>query len=227
MKNFTFILLVSLIYGISFSPVLGQHKFSLSLSTAPTYQLLDSRSIITIPDVNGGPASPVEIHTQRTGLGYLVGLMARYAFSDRFSVSTGLWSNRLHYRTPTIATTPDLTTNPNNVQIIATASNTYAYQIPLLISYQLPGKRLSPYFSAGALITFPSVVSFEGGGTYRAANRKVYVYPTLGAGISYQLNAHFSIIAQPTFTYILPNGTFVSYSNYQIGVQTQLVYTLR
>lgn len=210
------------------NPVFGQNKFSFSIIAAPHYTYINTKSTLLLPDLANSAAipaatMPVDIHSQQKGGGYSVGVMARYEFSPHFSISTGIRLNHDHFKQPTITTNPDLTLNPNGIQVVGSPSNRRNYQIPLLINYQSSTKRLSPYFSAGAYINFPYTTIYSEG-TATLPNQKIHLYPTLGAGIMYRLSDHLSLITQPTFMYILPRGTYISYQYYQLSLQTQLLY---
>jgi hypothetical protein len=202
--------------------VSAQGRFSLSVSAAPNYRYASTHFSSTFSITNGG--MPVDVHIRQNGQVYSLGIMARYMLSKHFSVATGIWRNYTNYQLPTITTIPDLSANPNDPQIIGIASHKRNYQLPVLISYQSSLSRLSPYFSIGGLVNFPSITVFENGNTGKTPNQDTRVYPTVGAGIIYQVSDKFSLIAQPTFTYLLPNGTFINYLNYQLGLQTQLMY---
>ncbi|MBK5646947.1 MAG: hypothetical protein I4N51_07450 [Acinetobacter sp.] len=214
--------LIWVVYLLTPAPVLAQDKFSISLSAAPSYRYASTHFSSTFSVINGG--MPVDVRIRQSGQVYSLGIMARYMLSKHFSIATGIWRNYISYQLPTITTIPDLSANPNDPQIIGIASHKRNYQLPVLISYQSSFNRLSPYFSVGGLVDFPSITVFENGDTGKTPNQDTRVYPTVGAGIIYQVSNKFSLIAQPTFTYFLPKGTFINYLNYQVGLQTQLMY---
>jgi hypothetical protein len=222
MKFIVCVILIWTVYLVSLKSVLGQGKFSLSLSGAPNYGYTSTHFSSTFPMINGG--MPLDIRIRQTTQIYTVGLMARYAISNQFSIATGIWRNYSSYQLPTITTIPDQAANPNDPQIIGTASHKRNYQLPVLVNFQSSAKRLSPYFSVGGLVDFPAVTVFENGSTGKTPNQNIRVFPTIGAGIIYQLNDQFSLVAQPTFTYILPSVTYIDYQNYQLGLQLQLMY---
>lgn len=211
-----------IMYLLVSEPVLAQGKFSLSLSAAPNYRYASTHFSSTLSSINGG--MPVDVRIRQDGQVYSLGIMARYTLSKHFSAATGIWRNYTNYQLPTITTVPDLSANPNDPQIIGIASHKRNYQLPLLINYQSSLSRLSPYFSIGGLVDFPSITVFENGNTGKTPNQDTRIYPTVGAGVIYQVSNKFSLIAQPTFTYFLPKGTFIDYLNYQLGLQTQLMY---
>jgi hypothetical protein len=138
---------------------LGQGKLSLSLQVSPHYTAAKTNFISEIPVfLNGSSAinvTPVDVKLRQTGQGYSVGVMARYTASDNLSFSTGVLINRTSYRAPVLVTNPDLSADPNGIQIEGIATTKRNYQIPLLINYQSSAKRLSPYFSAGGVVNFP------------------------------------------------------------------------
>ncbi|CAN5361484.1 hypothetical protein BH09BAC4_BH09BAC4_09820 [soil metagenome] len=225
MRSTLFLIGIWSILVVKHNQVFGQNKFSYSISAAPIYTYIRTNSTINLPEFVGNSSTltfmDVNTDIRQTGQGYSVGLMARYEFSTHFSISTGIRLNHYKANEATITTNPDVTSS-SNPQIIVEANKRRNYQIPLLINYQSSTKRLSPYFSAGVLINFPYVTIYDGG-TFTRPNQKIELYPTLGAGILYRFNDHFSLIAQPTFSYILPSRTYISYQYYQLSLQTQLL----
>ncbi|RIV23348.1 hypothetical protein DYU11_10095 [Fibrisoma montanum] len=204
--------------------VVGQGKLSLSLSASPTFQYSKTEQTVLVPiTTNGQPvtAQPVDFRAERTGWGYSVGLLARYNLTARFSFSTGILLNRVRYNVPTIST------NPANVPFTLIATSQRNYQIPVTINYLTSGKRLSPYVSAGGLFALPSVTIFENGEKSKFPNQDIHIHPMLAAGLAYRLSNQLSVIAQPTFAYILPQQSFSRYQNYQVGLQAQVLYTVR
>lgn len=207
--------------SLFYAPVFGQSNLSLSLSAAPHYDFSSIKRTDYFPDSKSGVAIPVDWTSRQTGQGYSVGLMAHYAFPPRWSLSTGLWLNHTYYKAPVI------TTNPA-VLISSGATRQRNYQIPLLVNYQSATRRLSPYFSAGTLFSFPAITFFSGSDNPgKFGNRRVRVVPAVAAGLHYRLNAHLSLSAQPMLSYYLPNSKEITYYNsYRLSVQTQLVYKL-
>ncbi len=48
----------------------------------------------------------------------------------------------------------------------------------------------------------------------------------IGAGIAYRFSDHLSLVAQPTLQYnIRPKPSYVYYHDYQLSLQTQLLYS--
>ncbi|CCH53581.1 hypothetical protein BN8_02688 [Fibrisoma limi BUZ 3] len=204
--------------------VVGQGKLSLSLSASPTFQYSKTEQTILVPTVIIGQSAtvqPVDFRAEQKAWGYAVGLQARYNLTTRFSVSTGIILNRAGYNVPTISTIPV------NVPFTVIATRQRNYQIPVTINYQTSGKRLSPYVSAGGLLALPSVTIFENGAKGKFSNQNIRVHPMLAAGLAYRLSNQLSVIAQPTFAYILPQQSFSRYQNYHVGLQAQVLYTLR
>lgn len=222
MKSFIHVILLWTAYSISCKSAIGQSKLSLSLSTALSYRFARTHFSSTSTTVNGG--MPVDVRFRQTSQIYSVGLLAHYAITNRFSIVTGIRRNYTNNQLPTITTIPDLSANPNNSQIIGIATHMRNYQIPVLVNFQTSTNRLSPYFSGGGLVDFPSIRVFDNGSKTKTPNQTVHIYPSLGAGIIYQINGILSLIMQPTLTYILPDGSFINYQNYQWGVQAQLMY---
>ncbi|WP_373330794.1 hypothetical protein [Salmonirosea aquatica] len=53
---------------------------------------------------------------------------------------------------------------------------------------------------------------------------KIRFHPILAAGADYRLNEHFDLSVQPTFLYYLPYRKVMTYKNYQLGLQGQVLY---
>lgn len=225
MKNplHIFILLITCLG--CFNPVLGQSKFSVGIVAAPTFNYVNTELTHNLPGENGS-LIPVDFHSKSSGYGYSVGVLAKYGFSSRLSVATGLLLNNVNYREPTVTTSPDLNALPlpYDFQLYTPTSTTRSLQVPLLINYRTSSKRLSPYLSAGALTTLYSTTIFEGNQGSDNTIEKIQFHPTLAAGIDYRINERFSLIVQPTFVYYLPYKKVIVYKNYQLGSQGQVVY---
>lgn len=148
--------------------------------------------------------------------------MGHYALTTNWSVSTGFWYNR--------SSTDGIF--PFAPGSIPARYITRILQIPLLLNYRSSQKRLSPYFSAGALASFlqPTIFRPESGSGLDDAkvrfDQSVKYRAVLGAGISYQLNPHLSFIAQPLLIWnFKPSSNYTHFVSYQLNGQTQLVYS--
>lgn len=223
MKNSLYILAIFSL-GL-LNPILAQSKLSVSINAAPTFHYVNTEFTSNLPGENGSVV-PVDFHSKVNGYGYVVGVLANYGFSKRLSVATGLWLNQVNYRKPTVTTDPGLNTLPlpYDLQLRSLPSTTRSLQVPLLLNYRISSKRLSPYFSAGALTTLYSTMTLEGSKGSKNTVDKILLHPVLAAGVDYRLNERFSLIVQPTFVYYLPYEKTLSYKNYQLGLQGQVLY---
>ena len=209
--------LINIVILSLLSPTFGQSKFSVSAVASPNFHYLNTKFTQILPD-GSGAIKPFDVHVKQNGSGYSAGVAVNYRFSKQWSVATGILLNSVGYQEPTVST------NPNGVQFLTIASTERSFQVPLTINYRTSIKRLSPYLSAGALTSVHSVRIFEGSSKSSNMIEKLRPHPMLGVGLDYQLNHHISLIAQPTFVYFLPYEKAISYKNYQIGLQAQLLY---
>ena len=205
-------------------PAFGQSKLSVSVSASPVYRYINTESSIYLPNEKGGSPTLYDVHARLNGKGYAIGLVAYYHFSSQWSLSTGLLFNQTKLEAPAITTNPDLTASPDGLQFQLFTNTVRSFQVPLMLNYRASAKRLSPYFSIGALTSVYSTNDLDDSGKSQNTVDKVRPQPTLGAGIDYRLNNHFSLIVQPRFVYFLPYGKVISYKNYQMGLQVQLLY---
>ena len=212
MKRILCVLLVWMNGFLCLNAAHGQGKFSMSITGTPFYRYARTERSTYFPWLNGGSAIPVDIHVRQSGVGYSLGAMVRYSLSTQWSVSSGVWFNHIAYKQPTISTSPSQT-------VLFTDTRSRNFQVPLLANCELSSKRISPYFSGGVVLSLPSNVIWPDGSTFKNADKRVRLYPTLGAGVLYHLSADASLIAQPSLTYILPIGNYTTYKNYQFGFQ--------
>jgi hypothetical protein len=201
----------------------AQDKFSLSISGAPAYSYSNIRQNFIIVPGDGSEAIVLpDFATKTKGYSYTVGVMGKYEFVPRWSVATGVW---MSYNR----------TNPPNLppyvpaDLLVGQSHQRNVQIPMLVNFQSSTRRLSPYFSAGALLSFrsPTYLNIGNGQEIRLIIDKhsVAVVPTIGVGAIYRMSNHLSLSVQPTFNYYLPQGTYSSYFSGRASLQTQLFYT--
>ena len=223
MRNSFIVFLIGMSGLISLRPAFGQSKLSVSISASPVYRYINTQYRTYLPDGKGGSPALYDVHARQNGNGYAMGLMAHYNFSNKWSLSTGLFLNQTKLDAPTITTNPDLTASPNGPQFLLLSTTVRSFQVPLSVNYRTSTKRLSPYLSVGALTSVYSVSIYEGGLKSQNTVKEIRPNPTLGAGIDYRLNDHFSLIVQPTFVYFFPYGKFISHKSYQMGLQAQLL----
>lgn len=155
-------------------------------------------------------AVPTQIQASGYNTVSSLGLTFRYYFNSRWDVSVGgLYSrNTDHIKTPQSPYSESATFTSKNVQV------------PVLVSYRLTTHRLSPYFSAGALLT-KSITFTEA---------LIKTDAVIAAGLDYRFDSGLSLVLQPTASYgFTPpvSDTFRPYVNYRsnsLGVQTQLIW---
>ncbi|MBN8824540.1 MULTISPECIES: outer membrane beta-barrel protein [unclassified Spirosoma] len=218
MKTLTFLL-----FMVGVAPAFAQGKWALSVHLAPTYTHNDSK--ITAGGGLNPPLPVSEFVIKSNGLSYSLGVSARYAFSPKWSVTTGIWASH-------IATSKtDLVQDGIPYTIRYTYNHPFSnfYSAPLLINYQVSTKRLSPYISLGTTFGFrrKSYVDLTGNGDYVAVKigKPVVVTPLVGVGVLYNLTEHMTLIAQPTIQYdVESHSNYDYYHAYSLSLQTQLMY---
>lgn len=216
MKSMPFLLTLLLVSVGSVSTVFGQSKFSVSTSFAPFYNYVRSEQRLILSDENGNLV-PYELSARSTGRTITPGLMIHYAFSPRWSVSTGIWASYNYAARTRVRTSPPLE------EFIVGSSRFRHFESPLFINFRTSAKRLSPYFSIGALFEYPAAVQVEGFGRVRFG-RRVEVAPMLSAGVDYRLTDRFRLTAQPTLIWRLPDSDVESLISYRVGMLVQAVY---
>ena len=206
---------------LSIAFVSAQHRFSVALTASPAYGHTSARLNYLLP-TGTGQLEPAVFSSDISSVGYTLGAMAHYAFTPSLSVSTGFWYNRLG----TNGIFP-FAPGPIPARIIHRA-----IQVPLLLNYRSSQRRLSPYFSAGLLVDVrrPTIFRPESGSGQSdarvLAGKQDDFRPVLGAGISYRINQHVSLLVQPLLIWqFRPNKDYAHFVSYQINAQTQLVYT--
>ena len=219
MKGLTYLLFI---ITTTTTTAVGQRKIALSLQVAPIYGHDDSQ-IRTGGLPNQPPAT--QITAASNGLSYSVGLSLRYAFTPRWSLTSGLWATH----TLTAKTNFVQDGVPYTFQYGYNHPLSHAYKAPLLVNYQVTTHRLSPYVSLGATFNFraTSYVDLSGSGEYVAlkVGKPVVVIPYVGLGLVYQLSPHWSVLAQPAFQYNLQaRPSYDYYHSYQVSWQTQVMY---
>ena len=196
----------------SFSAAFAQSKVAFSATVAPFYGHTKTTTTVILPvDYSGGTLASQVFHSESSPKGYWVGLNGRYSISRKWSASTGLWFSESSLKTS------------------ASSSRSHNFSIPVIINFQSSERKLSPYFSAGALWNFgtTSHVNIPDLGTviFKSESNTSRISPLVGAGIIYHFAPHFSLIAQPTFSYAIPPSGFNSHA-YQLGLHLQLMFSL-
>lgn len=199
----------------------AQSRVGISFNLAPVYGYANTQRDLGLLDYKGQPL-PAVISSQSTQMGYSLGIMGHYSWHPRWSLSTGVWMRYLRAERPTIQV-------PINIDVASYGYRGRNIQLPLLINYQLFTNRLRPYFSVGLLTNFRSKTYLEAGPDQEIAvvvgKRDITFLPTLGAGLRYRLNHHFSLVGQPTVKFVLPEYEYIRYRSYELSFQTQLLYT--
>lgn len=202
-------------------------RLSISASLSPIYTSNFKSHLIAIPPNQGQLVNPAYTQSS-TRYGYSVGLSAHYAFSARWSATTGLWVNNFTRAESTFlynTATNGMITSRN----AGTRVSARTYQVPLLANYRTSDKKLAAYFSAGVLISLPPPATdyliSENNDYALLRSSRGKVLPMIGAGISYRLDNHFSFLAQPTLMVEFADDEYILYNAYRVGLLTQLTYT--
>lgn len=208
-KNFiiTFILAGFLLFSFE---VLAQSKFAFSVDGAPYNSYTRTKSAFIVPNANGTGTVAVEDKFKYTAKGYWIGLNGRYSFSSKWSLSTGL---RL---------------NESKFNLVTNRVKSHNLSIPATVNFQMSERKLSPYFSAGALWNFSTTSRLtipDFGAFTIKADKYSRITPMIAAGIIYSFAPNFSVVAQPTFQYVIPPSEVNSHT-YQLGFNVQLMYRL-
>lgn len=225
MKAFSILLALAFLALFGTIPAAGQNRFSVAVSAAPLYGHSDYK-IITPYVVNAsGQLTTSELSTRSHSVGYSFGLLVRYTFSPKWSVTSGIWATQF-VTTKGIFSIDGLETD------LSTTNKhpfVYAYKVPLLINYKMSTRRLSPYFSAGATLDFRarSYIDLNGQEVAVKFGKAVTINPILSLGAIYQVNNRLSVAAQPTVQYnIQDHSGYTTYHNYLLSLQLQLLFAL-
>lgn len=196
---------------LSWSAAFSQSKFEFSASVAPFYGHTKTKATIILPDANGSGTYSQVWKSESSPKGFWIGLNGRYSFSQKWSASTGLWLSESWLKSSN------------------SSSRSHNFSIPAMVNFQTSEKKLSPYFSAGALWNFgtTSHVNIRDIGTviFKSESHTSRISPMIGAGVIYHFARHLSLIAQPTFSYAIPPSGYNSHA-YQIGLNVQLMFKL-
>lgn len=199
-----FILLFVSIFSVSIALVSAQSRMSI----APTYWFnYNPYSYLVDFAYNG---SSTQFLASGHGLVSSFGLTVRYQFTPKWDVSLGA----LHYRNT------DHMKSPQGPYGEPTPFTSKGWQLPILVSYRLTNRRLSPYFSTGVIFTKSN--TFTG--------RPITTDGVVGVGLNYRIDSGLSLLLQPTASYSFyrpANDAFYQFTNYNsnsLGVQTQLIW---
>ena len=153
-----------------------------------------------------------QTHFQASGhnISSSFGLTVRYHFTPQWDVSVGALyhSSTNHIKSPQ---TPYGESTP---------FTTGGVRLPIVVSYRLTDRRLSPYFSTGA--TFTNNKTFT--------DAPINSEGVIGVGLDYRLHSGLSILLQPTVSYSFTkpvNDDFyrtTDYTSYSVGLLTQLIW---
>ena len=210
--------------GFPTALVFGQSKLSVSATIAPTVSHTVYSYRFLYPDSDGQVVEPVYLNGSRWASGYSAGLSILYTYAPGWSVSSGLWYQQLTTRQSRQAAAGEGTVTLRSRVL----------RIPLLLNYASSTKRLSPYFSFGALtdVPIPSrvIVTRSGQATQNlrleTSTRPIF-HLLLGAGAQYRLTGHCLLMAQPVWAYKLGQlgGANANDSSFELSILTQIAYT--
>lgn len=209
----------------SVAPAFAQSRFSVGITAAPVLNHNRTNVTFKVPTGTGQLMDTTFAYRSSIG-GFSVGLSVQYAFTSRWSLSTGVWLTQLR-------TTQPFPFTSGNVPARLISSS---YQIPLLLNYRLANRRLSPYVTVGALGYFGGKTTYkpvEGSGFQKTSvkfGQALNVQAVVGAGVAYQLKPRWSLTVQPLLIWRFPperkSGTrYNQYVSYQIQGQVQLAYS--
>ncbi|MDQ6477080.1 outer membrane beta-barrel protein [Dyadobacter sp. LHD-138] len=212
MRSICITLMILAGFFFSSSATFAQRKFAFSAIVAPFYGHTKTSTTVILPDYNGsGTLSPQEFKSESSPKGYWIGLNGRYSLSKKWSASTGLWFSQSRSKTS------------------ASLGRSHNFSIPVMVNFQTSERKLSPYFSAGALWNFGTTSRVDipdmGTAIFKSDRNTSRVSPMVGAGVVYQFSPHLSLIAQPTFSYAIPPSG-IHMRAYRLGFNAQLMFTL-
>jgi len=209
---------------IPYTWVFAQDKLSVSATFSPAFTHTAYNQFYLFPDSDGQVVDPVFLDGGKGSFGYSAGVTVYYTYTSGWSVATGLWYHYQAIKTDRLALAGAGTTSVHNRGL----------RIPILLNYRSSDNKLSPYYSFGPLIDFPLsarvIANREGESTQHlrlAAESGPIFSVLLGAGGVYQINSKIALTVQPTFTYHLGRlgGARTNFRTYELGLQTQLIYT--
>jgi hypothetical protein len=198
------LLLSVVLFGASITLVSAQSRVSI----APTYWFnYNPYSYQVQSSFNG---SNTQFQASGHNLISSFGLAVRYHFTPRWDLSLG----GLYYKNT------DYIKSPQGPYGESEPFTSEGWQLPILVSYRLTDRRLSPYFSTGAIFTKSQ--TFTG--------RPLTTDGVIGIGLNYRVDSRLSILLQPTASYSFyrpasnASFSFTKYNSYSLGLQTQLIW---
>ena len=201
----------------------AQSRFSFGVTAAPVLSHSSSRFSVNLPDQNGQINQQI-FDVRGTSGGYNVGVPVQYNLTPQWSISSGVWFSQFRS-----SGTYPFGNGPIPSRIISSS-----YKVPLLVNYRLTTRRLSPYFSIGAVGSFRGTTLYkpEAGSGVDAVkltfgSKAVILQPLIGAGVAYRINPHWSLTAQPLLIWrFKPSSNYERFVAYQVNGQVQLLYSL-
>lgn len=138
----------------------------------------------------------------RYSTGISLGVQAQYDFTERWSLASGLW-----YETASVKMGNGVFGNAYRIP-------QHNITIPLLLNFRLTERKVSPYFSGGTLLVS------------KPEERGLMAKALLLAGLSYQINSHFTLTVQPALALGANSKSdrLVYPSNRQLSLQAQILY---
>lgn len=202
---------------------MAQQKWSVTAQVAPLAERTNYRRRTFYPNSNGQVVEPIYVSGARWATGIQAGGAVHYGFAPGWSVSLGGAYRQFTTRQA----------RPGNDG--TTLIRSRAIRVPVLLNFQASKKRLSPYFTVGALLDFPlasRVTVRRNDQTTQQltldVERGPVFYLMAGAGFHYRFGQRCALTAQPTISYQV--GRFGDSRSYnpttETGLQVQLVYRI-
>lgn len=201
----------------------GQQKLSVSAMVAPTFSRTNYFYRYLYPESDGQVVEPVYLSGVRWAMGFQAGASVMYEYAPGWSVSSGVWYVQLTTRQARQPAAGEGTVTVRS----------RAVRLPLLLNYASSTKRLSPYFSFGPLIDVPltgRVVVRRGSQSTQylrlETTKRPIFHALLGVGARYQLNDHYTLIAQPAWAYTFGQLGSASTNDpsFELSLRLQMVY---
>ncbi len=202
----------------------GQQKLSLSAPVSPTLSRIYYSYRFFYPESDGQVVEPVYVNGVRWAGGYSAGASLLYTYAPGWSVSAGIWYQQLSIRQARQATAGEGTVTLSSRVV----------RLPLLLNYAPSRQRLSPCFTLGFFIDFPTssrVVVTRGADPTQNLRLTTTSTPIfhglLGAGLQYKLTDRYTLMAQPVWSYKLGQfGDALTYNkSFELSLQTQVTYS--
>lgn len=222
MKSLITLTIATLLTVGGYSVVWGQSRFSVAVNVAPTFSHTNWQQVAPIPDpVTQSPTTVVG--SRSNAWGYSIGVLLHYNFDQKWSILTGIRASHAVWGKSIFSE------NAVDIPIQYTYGHPFrnAYSTPLQVNFRSSGKRLSPYFSAGATFNYPetSYLLVNGDEIPVKFGKAVVINPIVGAGVDYRLSQRCSLMVQPTLQYdVQDHSSYTFYHSYVLSLQTQLLY---